>query len=232
LCAYALLLKLVPVPGFGAGVLQPQGNLSWYIDSNLLAGHTWLGAPTPGFDPEGILSTMGAIATAMFGVFTGQFLRSEKTPEDKTIRMFAAGACLMFAGTVLDYIVPINKNMWTSSYAVFMAGLALVVFALCYWLIDVRGMHRARTWTTPFEIYGQNPIVLYALSELLAEIFWMVNVPLDGGTSVSLQGWYYQHVFLPVGDPMVASFLHSVAFVLLFFGIAWGMNKMGLFVRL
>ena len=104
----------------------------------------------------------------MFGILTGNFLRSERNPVEKTTWMFVAGSFLTFAGLVLNDRLPINKNMWTSSYSVFMVGLALDVFAICYWLIDVKGHKK---WTRPLEIYGLNAITLYALSEILAELF-------------------------------------------------------------
>ncbi|MBP1658594.1 MAG: Heparan-alpha-glucosaminide N-acetyltransferase, partial [Bacteroidetes bacterium] len=84
LVSYWLMVKLIPVPGFGTGILEPTGNLCWYIDSQLLAGHTWRGAPVPGFDPEGILSTIPAIATTLLGVLTGHWLRSDRSQGDKT----------------------------------------------------------------------------------------------------------------------------------------------------
>lgn len=222
LVGYWILVKIVPVPGFGAGVLDPKGSLCWYIDSNLFNGHTWSGAPVPGFDPEGIVSTIPAIATTMFGILTGNFLRSERNPAEKTTWMFVAGSFLMFAGLVFNYWLPINKNMWTSSYSVFMAGLALNVFAICYWLIDVKGYKKL---TRPLEIYGLNAITLYALSEILAELSWVVKLHGSDGSSVTLKDWYYQRLFVPLGDPMIVSFLHSVAFMLLLYGIAFFMYR-------
>ncbi|HMD14597.1 MAG TPA: heparan-alpha-glucosaminide N-acetyltransferase domain-containing protein, partial [Bacteroidota bacterium] len=207
LVGYWILVKVVPVPGYGCGVLIPKGSLCWYVDSTLFGGHTWSGAPVQGFDPEGIVSTIPAIATTMFGILTGTFLRSERNSEEKAAWMFVAGCCLMFIGTIVGYWLPVNKNMWTSSYSVFMAGLALNVFAISYWIIDVKGF---RKWSKPFEIYGLNAISLYVLSELLAELLWVVTLHGSDGSSATLKGWYYQRIFLPLGDPMVASFLHSL----------------------
>ncbi|MBI1805820.1 MAG: DUF5009 domain-containing protein [Ignavibacteria bacterium] len=223
LVGYWLLVKLVPVPGYGTGVLEPTGGLCWFVDSTLLGGHTWSGAPVPGFDPEGIVSTIPAIATTMFGILTGQFMRSERSPAEKTVWMFVIGSLLMFAGLVFDNWLPINKNMWTSSYSVFMAGLALNVFAVCYWLIDVKGYKK---WMTPFEIYGLNMITLYALSEMIAELSWVVNVPGPNGTPMTLKTWYYQKFFVPLSDPMVVSFFHSIAFMAGLYVIAYVMYRM------
>jgi len=223
LALYWILVKTVSVPAFGVGVWTPTGNLAWYIDSHLLNGHTWTGAPVPGFDPEGILSTLPAIATIMFGVFTGSFLRTERSREEKALWMFFTGSILMLLGVITDHWLPMNKNMWTSSYAVFMAGLALNVLACLYWIIDIKGWS---LWSKPFAIFGLNAITVYVLSELLAELGWFIKIPRSGGTPVSLQEWYYQNFFAHLANPMTASFLHSIAFMLTMYVVAYGMNKM------
>jgi len=228
LALYWILVKTVNVPGYGVGVWTPTGNLAWFIDSHLLRGHTWRGAPVPGFDPEGILSTLPAIATTMLGVFTGLFLRTERSKEEKVAWMFVAGSVFMLAGVIADNWLPINKNMWTSSYAVFMAGLALNVLACLYWIIDVKGWS---SWSKPLAIYGMNAITVYVLSELLAELGWLIKVSGPGGTTISIQGWYYRALFLPLGGPMVASFLHSVVFMLAMYCIAYGMYRMKWFIK-
>ncbi|MBM4162222.1 MAG: DUF5009 domain-containing protein [Ignavibacteria bacterium] len=228
LIVYWILVKTVPVPGFGVGVLEPMGSLVWYIDSTVLSGHTWSGAPAPGFDPEGILSTLPAIATTLFGVLTGHFIRSDRGPEEKTAWMFVYGSALMFAGVFMDNWLPINKNLWTSSYSVFMAGIALNIFACCYWLIDVRGNKRG---TEFFQIYGLNAITMFALAGLIGRLtaVWKVTGP--EGTPISLKTYYYQLLFVPIGDPMIASFLHSVAFMLGLFAIAYLMYRFNVIIK-
>jgi predicted acyltransferase len=228
LVVYWILIKTVPVPGFGVGVLDPKGNLAWYIDSTLLSGHTWRVAPVPGFDPEGIFSTLPAIATTLFGVLTGHFIRSNRTQEEKTAWMFVSGNALIFMGLLMDNWLPINKSLWTSSYSVFMAGMALNIFAFCYWLIDVKGY---RGWTKPLQIYGLNAITLFFLAELIGRLTGIITVTSPDGTPISFQSWYYQKLFLPIGDPMFASFLHSVAFMLGLYLIAYVMYKYNVILK-
>src|SRR6185295_4400351 len=127
-----------PVPGYGAGVLEPTGNLCWWIDSHVLAGHTWSGAPVPGFDPEGLLSTLPAIATTLLGALAGQMIR-RWSGGALTVRLLGGGVALLALGWLMSLVLPINKNLWTSSYAVFMAGWAMALLAVFHWLIDVRG---------------------------------------------------------------------------------------------
>ncbi len=229
LAGYWLMVKLIPVPGYGAGVMQPTGSLCWYVDSHLLAGHTWGGAPVPGFDPEGIVSTIPAIATTLFGVLTGHWLQSERTKEEKTAWMFVAGNIFLLLGAILDMWLPINKNMWTSSYSIFMAGWALVCLAMLYWLIDVKGYKK---WATPLVIYGMNAITVFFLSGFIGRLYTGIirwQTP-DGGTQ-SLQGWIFQTFFLSIASPINASLLYAICFMLFLFLIAWIMWKKKWFLK-
>ncbi len=229
LASYWLMVTLIPVPGYGAGVMQPTGSLCWYIDSHVLAGHTWSGAPVPGFDPEGIVSTIPAIATTLFGVLTGRWLQSERTKEEKTAWMFVAGNIFLLLGAIFDMWLPINKNMWTSSYSIFMAGWALVCLAIFYWLIDVKGYKK---WATPLVIYGMNAITVFFLSGVIGRLYTGIirwQTP-DGGTQ-SLQGWLFQTFFLSIASPINASLLYAIFFMLFLFLIAWIMWKKKWFLK-
>src|SRR5208337_3727424 len=129
LTGYWLLMKLAPVPGYGAGVLEKTGNFSQYIDNLVLNGpvigtHVYAGSKV--WDPEGIVSTIPAIATCLFGILTGRLLQSKLSAEAKTSWILAAGCLLLFTGQIMNVWLPINKNLWTSSYSVFMAGMAML----------------------------------------------------------------------------------------------------------
>jgi predicted acyltransferase len=228
LAGYWVLVTRVSVPGFGPGVLEPTGSLCWYVDSTVLAGHTWSGAPVPGFDPEGIVSTIPALATLLFGVLTGHWIRTERSKEEKTSWMFLAGNVLLLLGVILDMWLPINKNLWTSSYSIFMAGWALVVFACFYWLIDVKG-HTA--WAKPFIIYGMNAIAAYVLSGLVATLLYLITWTATNGQVVSLKGWIYDRFFVPSFSPVNASLLFAIAFDLAIFAVAWMMWKRDWFIK-
>ncbi|MEW6512256.1 MAG: DUF5009 domain-containing protein [Bacteroidota bacterium] len=229
LAGYWVALMLIPVPGYGAGVLDPMGNLCRWVDSNLLVGHTWSGAPAPGFDPEGIPSTLGAIATTLFGVLTGHWLRTERTPEEKTAWMFVAGNLMLLAGAIIDIWLPINKNLWTSSYSIFMAGWALVCFAMFYWLMDVK---KHVTWALPFVIYGMNAIAVFVLSGLVARLLMLIKWTGAEGEPVSLKGWIYNTLFVPYFSPVNASTMFAVCFILVMYLVVWGMWKRKWFVKI
>jgi predicted acyltransferase len=157
LVAYFLILKFVPVPGVGAGVLTPTGNLGAYLDQTFLP-HPYC-CYTYG-DNEGILSTIGAICTCMMGVLAGHWLRSERTPNRKFIGLVIAGVASLAVALAWGIWLPIIKNLWTSSYVLFAAGWSLLLLALFYWIIDIRGWKK---WAFFFTVIGMNPITIYIL---------------------------------------------------------------------
>jgi predicted acyltransferase len=228
LVGYWLLVKMVPVPGYGAGIMDPTGSLCWYVDSTVLAGHTWSGAPVPGFDPEGIVSTIPAIASTLFGVMTGHFIRSQRTPEVKTAWMFFTGMVFLLLGAILDMWLPINKNLWTSSYSVFMAGWALVCLACFYWLIDVQGYKK---WAQPFVIYGMNAIAAFVLSGFIGKLLYLIKFTGADGQVITLKTIIYQSWFTPYFSSINASLAFAIFFNLVMFAIAWMMWKKKWFLK-
>ncbi|MDT7602758.1 MAG: hypothetical protein QOF61_755, partial [Acidobacteriota bacterium] len=138
LLLYWAAMKLIPVPGYGAGDLSMAGNLAAYVDRSIFGRHTW----KPLYDPEGLLSTIPAIATTLCGVLTGQLLRSRRAPLEKVALMFVAGTICLVVGWAWDFWFPVNKALWTSSYVVLTAGMALELLAACYWLVDIKGYAR------------------------------------------------------------------------------------------
>jgi len=217
LAVYWMLMTLVPVPGYGAGSLQPVGNFAQWIDSLVLSGHMY--SHTRVWDPEGIVSTIPAVATTLFGILAGHLLRAPRlSAAEKTAWMLAWGNCMILAGLLMEPFLPINKNLWTSSYAVFMAGMALVVFGICYWLVDVQGWRRG---TGPLVVFGMNAIASYTVAGMLARV-------------LELAHWkqpIYDAVFAPLADPRNASLLYSIVFVTACWVPAWVMYRRKWFLR-
>jgi predicted acyltransferase len=143
-----------------------------HVDGLFLGGHMYSATKT--WDPEGIVSTLPAVATALFGILCGHLLRSRWEAAEKSAWMMTAGAGLTFVGLALDYFQPINKQLWTVPYALLMAGLAFTVFGCCHWLIDVRG-HRG-WWTKWFAVYGMNAMAVYILSGVLSRTLSLTGV--------------------------------------------------------
>jgi predicted acyltransferase len=225
---YWAAMTLVPVPGFGPGVLTPEGNLAGYIDRLLLTGHMY--SPTKVFDPEGVLSTVPAVATVLFGALAGRLLRSLSSPAERAAWLATGGAALFGAGHLLQFWFPINKMIWTPTYTILMAGLAALVFAACYWLADGQQQlpRHATQWFKPFAIYGMNAITVYVLSGVLARV--LTRTHLADGRALNMG--LYQDVFCAIASPLNASLLYGIVHVLLLYLVAYALYRSNLQVKL
>jgi predicted acyltransferase len=220
LFGYWFAMTLIPVPGenvVGALLLHTKDrNLAAYLDRAILGtNHTWIGSVT--FDPEGPMSTIPAIATAILGVLAGRWIAQRDKPLlDRITGLFAGGSVGMMLGLMWNWSFPINKNLWTSSYVIFTAGMACVALATVMWIVDYVNV---KWWTKPFVVFGVNPIVAFVGSGVMARLIytlWHVNYQ---GKSIALQDAIYQIVFLPWLPPRVASLAFAITFVLLWYGI-------------
>jgi len=212
LAGYAALLVLVPVFGAEPGILDPEHNVVAALDRRILGEHlyhqTW--------DPEGILSTLPAIATTLAGVLTGDWLRARRSAAVTSAALVAVGALATVAGASMASWLPINKSLWTPSYVVFTAGLALVTFGACYWLVDGK---RVRRPFLPLVIFGVNPIAVYVFSTAIGEL---LDQPLDGilpiFRSENLREWICRVAFSGFASPPAASLLYAASYVLFWLG--------------
>jgi len=185
LLGYWAAMELIPVPGYGAGVLTMNGSLESYIDRLLLPGRLH----DKVHDPEGILSTMPAIGTAMLGIFTGQFLKYEsvKWPMwKKGLGLFMAGLVLISVGMLWNMFFPINKRLWTSSFVLFVGGWSLIFLSVFYLIIDVAGY---RKWAFPFVLIGVNSIIIYLASEGMVDFQHTANFFFGGLIHHLSQNW-------------------------------------------
>lgn len=226
LLIYWVLMTLVPVPGYGSANLEPTTNLAAWLDNLLLGGHLW--SSTKVWDPEGILSTIPAISTALSGVLTGHLLRSELDKTTKTVWMFIAGNILLVTGYVWDMWFPLNKSIWTSSYVVYTSGLALNFLAVCYWFIDVQGYKK---WAIPFRVYGLNAITVFFLSGIVGRLLYMIKIPSGGGEEISLKSFFFNNLFLSWLEPINASLLWALTYVLIWLGLMWILYRKNIFIK-
>jgi predicted acyltransferase len=219
LFGYWLMLLVVPVPGVGAGVLTPTGNLASFVDRALLGRHLL----TPQYDPEGLLSTLPAIATALCGVFAGDWMRRPRF-HHRARWLFAAGVVAMAVGLAWGRLFPINKNLWTSSFAIFSAGLAAQTLAACHWLIETIGW---RGWSRPFAAYGRNPLAAYFLSVGFDSVLTRWTV----GGGESLKGFLYRMTCASWLRPAeTASLAYAIAYVVLWGVVLLEMSRRKIFV--
>jgi predicted acyltransferase len=229
---YWILMKAVPVPDSyvaavieRGGGLEKEANLAAYIDNTLLGGHLWSQSRT--WDPEGILSTIPAVATALLGMLAGHWIRSKRGHKEKTAGLLLVGAAGIIIGLVTDIWFPINKNLWTSSYVLFSAGMAMLFLALCYWLVDYKQYRRP---FFPFTVYGTNAITVFVLSGIVGKMM-AYRIARADGSLISLQSYYYTNYFASWAGPLNGSLAYAVAFIALMFIPAYFLYRHSIFIK-
>jgi predicted acyltransferase len=234
LALYSVLMLYVPVPGIGAGVLEPGQDFGAWVDRTLLGNHLWVQSKT--WDPEGIVSTLPALCSQLFGVLAGRWLASRVDRTRQVGGLIVAGIACVAMGMFLDIILmPINKSLWTPSYCFLMTGLACLAFSAFYWTLDVSPSSRVRSlaarWTHPFVIYGMNALFIFAFSGFVAKMLGYVKFAQPDGSLHTLgQVLYAPIAALPIGA-VNTSLLHAVLFDACMFLVAWGMWRKRWFVK-
>ena len=161
LVAYWLVLKFNSAPGFAPGDLSMEGNFASYIDRSLLPGRLYLKI----HDPEGLMSLVPSISTALLGIMTGSLLKnSPKTKKEKVVYMALAGIISISIALIWNLDFPINKNLWTSSFVMLVGGLSLILLSLFYYIIDVLGYKK---WAFFFKVIGMNSILIYVSGRVI-----------------------------------------------------------------
>lgn len=232
---YTVPMLWWPVPGAdgvtAVGALEPGRDFGAWIDRALLGGHLWSQSRT--WDPEGLWSTLPAVATLLFGVLTGRWLATPRAAAERSVGLLLAGLALLLAGEAMGHVLmPINKSLWTPSYAVFMAGWALLIFGACHWLLDASPnaalRQRARRLAQPLVIFGLNALFIFAFSGLVAKLLAFVKV--DGGTRSLKAALYAPLQALPLA-PENASLLWALLFGATQFAVAWGLWRRRWFIK-
>ncbi|HLC85211.1 MAG TPA: DUF5009 domain-containing protein [Candidatus Nanoarchaeia archaeon] len=214
LVGYSSLMMLVLVPGYGFGVLTPEGNLAGYVDRLILGTHTWASWG----DPEGLLSTLGALATTLMGVVCGIFIR--KNPHRRPTWMLLSGLCLIICGWIVSFWLPINKQLWSSSFVLVTGGIALLVLAMCL-VMDGALVLR------PFQWLGLNPLAIYFASSVIGFILWKIPV-----RESNLVSWNHSHVFSLLGGPVLGSLLYALTYALVWTLISYVLHRKKIYIRI
>jgi predicted acyltransferase len=238
LFGYWFAMTLIPLNGTLNGVPgrylgyqllnSPSETLAAHLDRAILGmNHIWSGSVT--FDPEGPFSTIPAIGTAMLGVIAGRWISQPKPLIERIAGLFAAGCLAMVVGLMWNWSFPINKNLWTSSYVVFTAGMACASIATIMWIVEERGV---RWWTKPCAIYGMNPIVAFVGSGVLARIIYTLWKMPYQGKPTAVEAVIYSEVFAPFMEPKNASLAMAFVTVLFWFGILAVMYRRKIFLKI
>ena len=229
LIGYAVLMQLVPVPGFGPANLEPATNLGAWLDRLVFSeAHLWKQSKT--WDPEGLLGTLPALGTGLLGGLTAQWLRRrDQEPAAKVAWLFVAGGAITLLGLIWAPWFPINKALWSSPYVLYTGGLAMAGLAALYWICDVQGY---RAWTRPALVYGVNAILVFCLSALISRTFGLFKLALPTGKTGGLKEWLYEWAITPYfQDPRNASLVGALLLILIWFGILNWMYKRGVVVK-
>ncbi|WP_113661038.1 acyltransferase family protein [Pedobacter nanyangensis] len=228
LFGYWALMTFVPVPGVGFANLEKETNLGAWLDRTILTeAHLWKAAKT--WDPEGILSTIPAIGTCLFGVLVGVYLKNKTIDAATKISwLFSIGVLAVIGGLFWDLSFPINKSLWTSSFVLYTGGWATLILSLSYWLIDVNQYNR---FTKPFVVYGVNAITVFFLSGLMPRLLNMIKLDLEGEKIGALN--YVNKAWFAASftNPLNASLAYAIAFVLFWYVILWIMYKRNIIIK-
>ena len=233
LATYWALLKLYPTPGFGPGHLDTYMSLPAVIDRAIFGTHhIWRWATTPGmgptYDPEGLLSTLPALANVLFGILAGEQLRSALPRRQQCGVLAAMGTSLWLSGLGLSHWLPLNKKLWTSTFSLFTSGLAILCLAGFLYLIDLRRARRG--WGFPL-IFGTNAILAYVLADVLEWVFSRVHVPL-AGRHPNLHFFLYRELFASWLPPKMASLGFALLYVCLIAGLIYPFYRRRIYLRL
>lgn len=223
LVGYWVILLVVPGETGARYDLTPEGNVGAMLDRAVMGGHLW----KPRWDPEGLLSTLPAIGTTLLGVLAGYWLGQRRSVGSRAAGLVAGGAAVLALGLLWSVVFPLNKPLWTSSYAIFTAGLGAIALGACLWIIDARGW---RGWTHPFVVLGTNAIALFVLSALLAKTLAFIKVT-SGEAVVSLKTVIYQGAFVPLASPKNASLLFAAANLVVLYLVLLVMYRRRIFLK-
>lgn len=233
LALYWFLIKMVPVPGFGPGRLDSIGNLGAFIDRSLLGTrHMWAWGLTSGygvtFDPEGLLSTLPAIASLLTGIIAGEWLGADFSKRRKLALLAGTGLILVFAGWLLNPLLPLNKKIWTSTFAIFSSGISMLLLSVLYFILDIK---RWRWWAPPALVFGTNAVFVFALSNILTTLTDRIHVVMRNGSALTLHQWGYQYCFAPWLPPVQASVGYALAIVLLNLTLVYPLYRHRIFLH-
>jgi predicted acyltransferase len=220
LIGYYIIMTFIPVPGVGYANLNPETNMGAWIDRLVIGtNHLWSSSKT--WDPEGLLGTLPAIGTGLFGIRVGSWLkRKDQDDSTKVSWMFTCGALSVIIALFWDLFFPINKALWTSSFVLYTGGLATIGLAMFFWLIDVQGHKR---FTYPFVVFGANAITAYVLSGYIPHYLNYVHI---GKKSI------YEFFFVPYLSPVNASLAGAIFIVIVLWLVMWVFYKRKIFIKI
>jgi predicted acyltransferase len=237
LFGYWIVMTALPVPGEGTiGALlldQPSRTMAAWMDRSVLdwsarglGNHLW--GATVRWDPEGVLSTIPAVGSVMLGNLAGRWIAERRPLTERLAGLAASGAIAMMLGLMWHWVFPINKSIWTSSYVLFTGGVAALALTTVMWIVD---FNRVRRFTTPFVVYGVNPIVAFVGSAVMARCIYSIFKVTYAGERISLQQGIYRTLFASWLSPENASLAFALAFVAFWYGVLLLLHRRGIVLK-
>jgi predicted acyltransferase len=229
LIGYWLAMSFIPIPDYGMGNLTREGNFGAYIDRLIIGtAHLYKGDNFNSMgDPEGLFSTLSATVNVLLGYFTGEWLRKQPIKSRTSINLIIGGLVCLVIGQVWGFVFPINKKLWTSSFVVFTTGWALLLFAACYELIEVRQTQR---WSKPFEVIGMNPITIFVASVLMIKILVKTHIG-SGENAPTTFNWIYEQLFIPWIGEINGSLFFALVTLLFWWSVGYVMYRQRWFIK-
>lgn len=225
LFVYWAIMAWIPLPNNIIDIYAKGENVANYFDKIVLKG--LMGYYEKLGDPEGIISTLPSLSTTLFGVLTGHYLKLKKDFKTTGLTLFASGLVLFIIGLIWNNWLPINKNLWTSSYSTLTAGLALIIFSGFYYLIDGLNFQK---WSKPFIVFGMNAITVYVLSIVFGKVLRMLTFSVNG-IVYHPRSWLYECVLVEPFGKYGASLVYALLYIAFWCGIMWIFYKRKIFIK-
>jgi len=224
LVLYFILMKFVPVPGYGAGVLEPIGNWGNYFDRHIMLGHM----QHDGWEGKSLLGSFPALVTMLMGLLTGVYLRTARPAYETLTHLYFYGSLCMAAGITWGLWFPINQHLWTSSLVLFMGGMALVFLATCYYIVDTK---KITWWTLLCLIFGVNSLAVWVFSQLGMKTLMAIDITGPDGAAVSLWKAGGDRLATYLG-PLNGSLAFAILYVLFWLGVMGILYRQRIFIKL
>ena len=234
LVGYWVVLRWIPVPGAGlpgrdVPFMDVHQNLVSWLDRQLFPYHLYRDVPDHNLrDPEGLLSNLPAIGTALMGMLTGFWLRARRSISVRAIGLAAAAVVSLALGYSWALWFPLNKNLWTSSYVLVAGGYSLALLTLVFWAVELKGWRTGWTWV--WLVFGSNAIAAYMFSELLQGVLFNLHFT-SAGTRTDVITFVGEHVFAHIPHRGWAAFAYSISFTAVCFVPVWLLYRRRIFLK-
>ncbi len=197
------------------------------IDKNILGEKHMYHGEGIAFDPEGLMSTFAAIVQVVLGYLVSNYIIQKGKTAEMLNGLFVASAVLIFAGFIWDMVFPINKKIWTSSYAIYTTGLATFILSVLIYLIEFKNSNGA--WSRFFDVFGKNALFIFAMSAILPRLLGLIKI----GKGLSPFSWFYEYLCKPIfpSDPRIGSLIYALCFITMMWFFAWLLDKKKIYIR-